>query len=267
MSFWGKRLSCDRGLRGTARWPHFLLAAGLALSASADAATAPARGFGGLAALEGIGFGVGFLEALGERGTCRDAQERFADASGNYGLSLLGSVSGIVVGGMLGERLFNSTELGAVGGAIVGGYLGSRWGEDLGSRAAAGARNDSDEFAFQTCSLIAASAVVRRPLLNRYLEIAQARCGFEPELGPRMEDRDWNTLVDCTSSESEEARQIVLQLIRINQATCFAIDMVGRSIDSRPADSGAPTVDESVDPECDARSPSELWQSYLRDRM
>ncbi len=109
--------------------------------------------------------------------------------------------------------------------------------------------------------------MLKQPLLGRYIQITEETCSIDPQLVPRMDNSDWNMLVDCNNSRNEEARQIVLQIIRINQATCFAIDAPGRAIISMPRDRGAPTIEQSLDPECDDRLPGAVWQSYLRDRM
>ena len=251
------------GCRGVAAgWLVFCLALVMAGAAGA----AESREIPRLDRFSVIGFGVDFLERLTEEGTCRDLEESLAGAGTQGVVDVLG-MAGVIGGALIGQDITGNA-FGAVAGGVAGGYLASRQGRGIAEAAEARVRSESDQFAFEMCGLIVAADVLKRPMLDRYIQIAEEECAIDPALIPRMENRDWNMLVDCNNGRSEEARQITLQLIRINQATCFAIDSLGRRLTGMARDRGAPTADVGADPpECDTRSPAAVWQSYLSDRM
>jgi hypothetical protein len=226
-----------------------------------------------------IGLGGAFLSDLNIQGTCRNFQERAADAGAGDALGLVGGVSGMVLGGIAGSG--TDTVLGTVGGAGLGAVLGREVGLAAGAMASAPAgqaaeratRDYADEYAFELCKLIVASDTLKAPLLRRYLQIGLNSCGLDPEQMQDMSNSEWNSLIDCNNGQNDEARNIVLQAMRINQATCYAIEALNNVVVHDEAESALARREGSVMPfapstvpDCDTRSPAQMWHSYLRDR-
>lgn len=246
-------------------WRRGLLA-GLIITVSAiTAAEAQSPRLGGLDTLFGIGLGA--VDNFLQEGTCRDLEERMAGAGAGAGLGLLGGVAGGLVGTIVGSE---HGTLGIGLGAGLVGFLGNRAGQ----AAERSIRDFADGYAFELCHLILASNTLKAPLVQRYLQLGQDGCALDPQQMQRMANADWNRLIDCNNGQNQEARDIVLQAMRINQATCFAIEALNRAAVTNEAHSALTRREGSVmpfapitEPDCDTRSPSEMWQSYLRDRL
>lgn len=233
-----------------------------------------------------IGFGTEFLSDLADPEACRTGAESVGASavSGVVG-GTFGVITGILIGtgsnGGAGNAVIGGTLGGLAGryavGEMLGGVMGSVGGEAAGDEAVRRLRDYAGNFEYEACMILAASDVVRAPMLLRFQTLGMRNCARQGERDA-MNDftrQQWDTFTFCTARSEGEARELIVQMIRLNQATCRAIQAKGDAIVRNRAAEVRRTGDGSVmpfapggfDTDCDESPAADVWGRFVADRQ
>lgn len=223
-----------------------------------------------------IGLSLEFTENIFQYDRCRTLTEAAIESGGEAALGLVAGIGGTVIGGVIGSEYGMG---GALGGAIIGRVIGGSLGRSLGSRAGreqgrnynASQRDYAEYFEYNACNIILASKIILQPLLERYVQVAVERCDVNALAFEDVSPEQLRQIVACANRESDMARNIILQIIRLNQATCFAIEQLGDAIiqnvanNPRPGESSMPfALDINA---CQGGNPAQIWDNFVNERL
>lgn len=227
-----------------------------------------------------IGYSYSFVRNVMESETCRTTGEAVAEAGIQTSMGLMGTVAGGLIGATAGsEDGLGGTLIGGAAGGMLGGMLGQSLGGAMGGDAGAVAapevtaanRDYAATFEYNACKLILASNTIVDPLLKSYAQIITDNCGLSAEQFAVANAAQMREAVACANNSSGDARDISLQLIRVNQATCFAIDQLGDNLVREAALNRQPG--ESLMPfpppadSCEGGNPADVWGQFVNQRL
>ena len=223
-----------------------------------------------------IGFGAAFITNYIQRDTCNSHRERIAGAVAAGSTAATLETVFTIGGGAFGY--FTDGLGGGVIGAIGGNVLGKILSQTItgtgsaraGETASAQSRDLNAEFEYQTCLILQSSNVIRQQLVKHQLAVSSENCDRPTSRDGQMTDEGFNQILYCGIRGNLSARTTNIHLIRLNQATCAAIQAVGVSIDAQTANAGGSTMPRgltSFDPDCDNSAPQEIWQNFVRGRQ
>ncbi len=222
-----------------------------------------------------IGFGVSFLSDLANSESCRTGGESVGAASvaglvgGTVG-TLFGALVAVGDDGNAGDALVGGVLGGIAGRTILGtagGGLTEQYGGAIGDQAVRNSRSHQEEFEYESCKIIAASDVIRGPLVRMLQNLGASRCGPDAQQGGvgamnQYDDEQWSEFRHCTLRNFPEARIYVTEIIRLNQATCRSIKVTSELIRLyRPPELGVRY--DVTDPGCDEGSAAETWNRFV----